>query len=77
MYSASFIKEKFSLVLMGRIKTQLVKRVSAELIAINPGKFTSNFDKNKELLKETADIPSKKIRNLIAGSVTGLVKKND
>ena len=62
---------------MGRIKTQLVKRVSAELIAINPGKFTSNFDKNKELLKETADIPSKKIRNLIAGSVTGLVKKND
>ncbi len=77
MYSASFIKEKFSLVLMGRIKTQLVKRVSAELIADNPGKFTSNFDKNKELLKETADIPSKKIRNLIAGSVTGLVKKND
>ena len=62
---------------MGRIKTQLVKRVSADLIAINPGKFTSNFDKNKELLKETADIPSKKIRNLIAGSVTGLVKKND
>jgi len=62
---------------MGRIKTQLVKRVSADLIANHPGKFTTDFDKNKELLKETADIPSKKIRNLIAGSVTGLVKKND
>lgn len=50
---------------MGRIRTQLIKRKTNEL-----GKsieFTEDFSHNKKLLSERAAIPSKKIRNQIAG----------
>jgi len=62
---------------MGRIKTQLVKRISHELIRDNPEMFKKDFVENKRLVNEAADIPSKKIRNLIAGAVTSLVKQEE
>ena len=62
---------------MGRVKTQFVKRVSHELIRDNPQTFTTNYEENKKILEEVIDVPSKKIKNLIAGAVTSLVKQED
>ena len=57
---------------MGRIKTKLIKRVSQELIKEHGESFTKNFDENKLVAQQHADIPSKKIRNIIAGYITRL-----
>ncbi len=55
---------------MGRIKTKLAKRTSKELIAKSPESFEKEFDKNKKALGNT--MPSKRLRNIIAGYVTRL-----
>ena len=62
---------------MGRIKTQLVKRVTNDLIEQNPDKFKKDFVENKVIVDELADVPSKKLRNIIAGYATRLMKKGD
>ncbi len=60
---------------MGRIKTAMIKGVSNELFKDNKDKFTENFEENKKLLTELADIKSKKLRNAIAGYITRLKEK--
>jgi len=61
---------------MGRIKTVLIKRVTHKLIKLHGEKFTENFDKNKVILNGLLKLPSKKIRNNIAGYLTRLVRKS-
>ncbi len=60
---------------MGRIKTMLIKRTVNSLLAKHPDKFKDNFEENKKLAEEVAEIHSKKLRNVIAGYLTRLVKK--
>ena len=52
---------------MGKIKSKLVKRTGDKLI-VEGIPFTSKFDDNKKILGRT--MPSKKLRNQIAGYVT-------
>jgi small subunit ribosomal protein S17e len=59
---------------MGRIKTQLTKRVAKKLLEQNPERFKTTFEENKKLVGESAEILSHKLRNIIAGYVTRLVK---
>jgi len=59
---------------MGRIKTQLIKRVANKLVVLYPTKFKKDFEENKQLVMETADVKSVKLRNVIAGYITRLVK---
>ena len=61
---------------MGRIGTKLVKRTAKQIFKIYPNKFTKDFEGNKKVLFEVADIKSKKLRNIIAGCIIGLVKKH-
>ena len=56
---------------MGRIKSKLVKRTAKSLLK-EENKFDNSFDKNKKLLKDS--MPSKKIRNQIAGYITRIKK---
>ncbi|MEK6951994.1 MAG: 30S ribosomal protein S17e [Nanoarchaeota archaeon] len=60
---------------MGRIKTTLVKRASKKVLKDNPDKFKNDFDSNKKIVDQYLDVPSKKLRNVIAGYVTRLVNK--
>jgi len=60
---------------MGRIKTTLIKRTANTLIKKYPEKFTENFDENKKAIEELAEIQSKKLRNVIAGYITRLTRK--
>ena len=58
---------------MGRIKSKLVKR-TAKLLLKEKNQFNDNFEQNKKVLKNL--MPSKKIRNQIAGYITRLKKEN-
>lgn len=60
---------------MGRIKTALVKRTGEQLSSKFPDRFKADFEHNKKALGDIANIHSKKLRNVIAGYITKLVKK--
>lgn len=58
---------------MGKIKTKLVKRTSDNLLKKEDIPFSENFNTNKKILGNT--MPSKKIRNQIAGYITRTKRK--
>ncbi len=57
---------------MGKIKSKLVKRSSKNLIKRGI-EFNEDFEKNKKILGNT--MPSKKLRNQIAGYLSKLKKE--
>ena len=73
----TFIRSLLLEFTMGRIKTQMVKRISQELLKTHGKHFKNNFEENKKIVEKTADISSKKIRNIIAGYIARLVKKKE
>jgi small subunit ribosomal protein S17e len=54
---------------MGKIKTRLIKRTADRLMKEDID-FSENFGKNKKLLGR--EMPSKKVRNQIAGYIARL-----
>ena len=67
--------DKLCKVYMGRIKTTFVKRRTKELIKSHGDKFSSDFTENKKTTDQYAQIQSKKLRNILAGYMTRLKKK--
>jgi ribosomal protein S17E len=61
--------------IMGRIKTQLIKRTTEELMEKDSQDFTTDFTENKRILDSKLKISSKKMRNVIAGYTTRLKKQ--
>jgi small subunit ribosomal protein S17e len=59
---------------MGRIKTKLMKRVTIKVFNKHSDEISTDFAKNKEILTKFAELPSKKMRNVIAGYLTRLRK---
>lgn len=57
---------------MGKIKGKLIKRTSKKLIEEGI-EFSDNFERNKKILGNS--MPSKKIRNQIAGYLVALKKQ--
>lgn len=57
---------------MGRIKSTLIKRTSKQLIKNSNESFGKTFEENKKALGSI--LPSKKIRNKIAGYVARINK---
>ena len=55
---------------MGRVRTGFVKRQAEQLMNMHKGQFTSKFVDNKIKVSEFAIVPTKKLRNLIAGYIT-------
>ncbi len=62
---------------MGRIKTQLIKRITMKLLEEYKPKFKDSFNDNKSIVSELTDVGNKKLRNMISGYITRLVKKKD
>lgn len=56
---------------MGRIKSTMVKRAAEQLMVQNKG-FSPNFEENKKKLHGL--MPSKSVKNKIAGYIGRLVK---
>ena len=61
---------------MGRIKSVGVKRITKLLVKDHPGEFTEDFTKNKTVLDRYTSIYSRKVRNVIAGYASRLVKQS-
>jgi len=57
---------------MGRVKSALIKRTARKLLK-EENVFSENFDKNKKVLADT--MPSKRLRNQIAGYIARLKKQ--
>ena len=60
---------------MGRIKEKWDKRMSLKICEQPRDGLKPDFEENKEIISKFEDIPSKKIRNIIAGYATRLVKQ--
>ena len=60
---------------MGRIKTQFIKRLGRELVQKHKEQLKLDFEENKKIVEQLLTEPSKKIRNVVAGYVTRLMKK--
>ncbi len=60
---------------MGRIKTLLVKRLAKKLIKVHGSEFTPEFDKNKALVQKYTNVVSHKMRNIIAGYTSRLIRQ--
>ncbi len=58
---------------MGNVRSEKVKKTARELVKRHPDKFTADFEENKKVVASLARIPSKKLKNTIAGYVTTLV----
>ena len=61
-------------IIMGRVRTMLIKKIAMRIFEENKEKFSDDFEKNKEILKEILKVKSKKIRNKVAGYITKIVK---
>lgn len=59
---------------MGKVRTALVKRTARRLLQEYPALFTDDFEHNKQVVRKLIDIPSKRVKNQIAGYITHLVK---
>ncbi|KAL7414866.1 putative RPS17B-ribosomal protein S17.e.B [Mrakia frigida] len=60
---------------MGRVRTKTVKRASRVMIEKYYPRLTLDFHTNKRIADEVAIIPSKRLRNKIAGFTTHLMKR--
>ncbi len=60
---------------MGRVRTKTVKRAARQLIEKFYGKMSKDFHYNKRVCDDCAVIPSKRIRNKVAGYATTLMRR--
>ncbi len=60
---------------MGRIKTMLIKRSANKILKEYRENFSQDFEYNKNQVVKFAEIRSKKIKNVLAGYITRLVKR--
>uniref|UniRef100_A0AC34RFH9 Small ribosomal subunit protein eS17 n=1 Tax=Panagrolaimus sp. JU765 TaxID=591449 RepID=A0AC34RFH9_9BILA len=60
---------------MGRVRTKTIKKASRSIIEKYYTRLTHDFGTNKRICDEVAVIPSKRVRNQIAGFITHLMKR--
>ncbi|KAL8452687.1 hypothetical protein Emed_001251 [Eimeria media] len=61
--------------LLGRVRTKTVKRAARQIVEKYYAKLTLDFQVNKKIAEEVALIPSKRVRNKVAGFITHLMKR--
>jgi small subunit ribosomal protein S17e len=60
---------------MGRVRTKVVKKAAKVLIEKYYQKMTTDFHVNKKILSEVSVIPSKRLRNKVAGFATHVLRR--
>ena len=60
---------------MGRVRTKTVKKAARVLVEKYYARLTHDFQTNKKVAEDVAIIPSKRLRNKIAGFATHLMKR--
>jgi small subunit ribosomal protein S17e len=59
----------------GRVRTKTVKKAAKQIVETYYQRLTLDFHTNKRLTEEIASIPTKRMRNKIAGFATHLMKR--
>jgi len=59
---------------LGKVRTELVKRIAQELVDKYPKSFGVSFEENKQFLKQVQLEVTKRLRNRIAGYVTRIIR---
>lgn len=60
---------------MGHVRTKTVKRAARQIIEKYYSKLSVDFQNNKAVCADVASIPTKHVRNQVAGYVTHLYKR--
>ena len=60
---------------MGNVKPVYIKRVALELAEKYPDEFNTDFENNKKKVEELTDVPTRTMRNKIAGYLVRYYKK--
>lgn len=60
---------------MGRVRTNAVKKAARHIIEKYYPRLTTDFHVNKRIAEEVAIIPSKRLRNKIAGYLSHLMRR--
>lgn len=61
---------------MSKVRQTYIKRLAKDLVSAEPEKFSDDFDENKDILKETDEFESKKLRNRVAGYIVRVVQNS-
>jgi small subunit ribosomal protein S17e len=61
--------------MMGKKRAISVRRIAEKLLEKYPDMFTDNFEENKGLVSKVLDLPTKTIRNEVAGYIQRLKKR--
>merc|ERR1711898_55165 len=60
---------------MGRVRTKTVKKAARNIVEKYYSRLTMDFQTNKKMADEVAIIPTKRLRNKIAGFITRLMRR--
>jgi small subunit ribosomal protein S17e len=60
---------------LGKVRTELVKRISLELMERYPNAFSADFEQNKRVLMDLNLDISKRLRNRVAGYIARTMKR--
>lgn len=62
---------------MGRVRQKIIKNTARELLKEHGDRFTTDFKRNRDVLKELLDLEGTVMRNRIAGFVTRLKRREE
>ncbi|MEM1804494.1 MAG: hypothetical protein QXI77_00680 [Nanopusillaceae archaeon] len=60
---------------MGRILHSKFRRIAEQIFLKYSEFFSKDYNKNRKILEIVVDIPSKRLRNMLAGYITRKIKK--
>lgn len=60
---------------MGKVRSTLIKRTAEKMLIKYPERFKADFEHNKKAISELLELPSKRMRNMVAGYLTTLFKQ--
>ena len=55
---------------MGNIRPTFIKRAALEMLKKYPDLFTDDFTNNKKMVDNVSQVPTKSLRNRVAGYIT-------
>jgi len=57
---------------LGRVRTEMVKKLAKELFESHHDKFSTDYEGNKKVVDQLVNSKTKRVRNRVAGYVTRL-----